>query len=154
VRVLGIVMATLFAATIVLTMLPPERVPFFDLSLGAVPFGKIAAFYGMALLYELVAHSVLGYAIAHRRRLPEPPRYGNAFIETSIPTMMMILLSGAIGPEVALNSPLPMAYFIFICLSTLRLSAPLSIFTGCVAASSTRPWPSTTSGPRRARRGT
>jgi adenylate cyclase len=47
---------------------------------------------------------------------------------------MMILLSDAIGPEIALNSPLPMAYFLFICLSTLRMTASLSIFTGCVAA--------------------
>jgi adenylate cyclase len=114
-------------------MLPPEWIWFFHLTYREVPFGKIGAFYGIALLYELVAQTVLGWAIARRRRLPEPPRYGNAFIETSIPTVMMILLSGAIGPEVALNSPLPMAYFVFISLSTLRLSAPLSIFTGCVA---------------------
>jgi adenylate cyclase len=46
---------------------------------------------------------------------------------------MMLLFADAIGPEVALNSPMPLAYFIFISLSTLRLSAPLSIFTGCVA---------------------
>ncbi len=77
---------------------------------------------------------MVGIIIAKRRHFPEGPRYGNALIETSIPTVMMILLSGAIGPEIALNSPLPMAYFLFICLSTLRMTASLSIFTGCVAA--------------------
>jgi adenylate cyclase len=133
VRVLGVVMAVLFSASIVVALLPRDRIPFFHVLSGAIPLGKIAIFYGVALLYEFVAQAVLGYAIRTHRHLPEPPRYGNAFIETSIPTVMMLLFADAIGPEVALNSPMPLAYFIFISLSTLRLSAPLSIFTGCVA---------------------
>jgi adenylate cyclase len=133
VRVLIGLLATLFASSLVLIALPTEWVPLFRLVRAPLPLGKIAAFYALALCYELVAHTVLGFAIARRRHLPEPPRYGNAFVETSIPTVMMVLLAGAIGPEVALNSPLPMAYFLFICLATLRLTAPLAIFTGCVA---------------------
>jgi adenylate cyclase len=99
-----------------------------------VPFRSIAVFYGIAFTYETIAYTALGILIAKRRHFPEAPRYGNAFLETSLPTVMMWLLSDAVGPEIALNSPLPMAYFIFICLSTLRLTASLSIFTGFVAA--------------------
>lgn len=133
VRVLMGIMAVLFGATLVLSVLPTEWVPFFRLVRAPLPLGRIAVFYGVALLYELVAQTVLGWALARRRRLPEPPRYGNAFLETSIPTVMMVFLANAVGPEVALNSPLPMAYFLFICLSTLRLTASLAIFTGAVA---------------------
>ncbi len=133
-RALMVLMATLFTATIVLIVLPRERVPLFQLVEGPLPLRAIALFYGAAFFYELLAQTVLGIVIAKRRRVPELPRYGNALIETSIPTIMMILLADTIGPEIALNSPLPMAYFLFICLSTLRLTASLSIFTGAVAA--------------------
>ena len=133
VRVLIGLLATLFTASLLTIVLPREWVPLFRFVQAPLPLGRIATFYGAALAYELVAHTVLGIAIARRRRLPELPRYGNALLETSIPTVMMVLLAGAIGPEVALNSPLPMAYFVFISLSTLRLTASLGIFTGCVA---------------------
>ena len=126
-------LAVLSVAALVLVVLPRESVPIFRVVAGTIPFGKMAVFYGAAFLYELVAQAVLGLMIARRRRLPEPPRYGNAFIETSIPTVMMILVAEGTGPEVALNSPLPLLYFLFICLSTLRLTASLAIFTGCVA---------------------
>lgn len=133
VRVLMVVMAGLFCAAALLFVLPGTWVPLYRLIDGRVPFGAMAAFWGAAFVYELIAQTVLGIAIAKRRQLPEFPRYGNAFLETSIPTVIMILLSSTIGPAVALNSPLPLAYFLFIALSTLRLTAPLSIFTGCVA---------------------
>src|SRR5580658_4685764 len=97
------------------------------------PFAAAAIFYGLAFVYELGVHTVLGKAIDKRFRVPDFPRYGNALAETSMPTIMLVLLANALGPEIALNSPLPMVYFLFIVLSTLRLGAPLSIFTGCVA---------------------
>jgi adenylate cyclase len=133
VRTLMVVMAVLFAAALILFALPRESVPIFRLVEGAIPFGEIALFYGAAFLYESIAQAVLGHVIARRRRLPELPRYVNALIETSIPTVMMILVAHGTGPEVALNSPLPLLYIFFICLSTLRLTASLAIFTGCVA---------------------
>ncbi len=133
VRTLMVVMAVLFAAALLLFELPRESVPIFRLVEGTIPFGEIAVFYAAAFLYELVAQAVLGRVIARRRRLPELPRYGNALIETSIPTVMMILVAHGTGAEVALNSPLPLLYFLFICLSTLRLTASLAIFTGSVA---------------------
>jgi adenylate cyclase len=134
VRALMILMGGLFIVSLVLMLLPRGSLPFFLVLEHELPFRAIATFYGLAFTYETIAHTVLGRLIAKRRRFPEAPRYGNAFLETSLPTVMMWLLSGSVGPEIALNSPLPMAYFLFICLSTLRLTASLSIFTGGVAA--------------------
>lgn len=57
VRVLMVVMATLFAATSVLAILPREWVPLVRLVQGEVPFVELAAFYGAGLLYELIAQS-------------------------------------------------------------------------------------------------
>jgi adenylate cyclase len=134
VRALAILMGSLFTVSLAMVLFGHDWIPGAVLLEQRVPLGTIAAFYGAAFAYELLAHTVLGVVIAKRRRLPEAPRYGNALLETSIPTVMMVLLSGAVGPEIALNTPLPMAYFLFICLSTLRMTASLSIFTGCVAA--------------------
>lgn len=97
------------------------------------PFGATTVFYGAAFLYELSAYWILGRAIEKRIRVPDFPRYVNAFVETSLPTIMLVLLANSLGPEIALNSPVPMVYFLFIILSALRLAAPLSIFTGFVA---------------------
>lgn len=134
VRALAILMGSLFTVSLAMVLLGHDWIPGAVLLEQRVPLGTIATFYGAAFAYEMLAHTVLGVVIAKRRRLPEAPRYGNALLETSIPTVMMVLLSGAVGPEIALNTPLPMAYFLFICLSTLRMTASLSIFTGCVAA--------------------
>jgi adenylate cyclase len=98
------------------------------------PFGRISLFWGVAFGYELAARAVLGAAIRRGIHPPEVARYVNAAIETSFPTALMVLLTPTVGPERALNSPVPMLYFLFIALSTLRLGVPLSLFTGCVAA--------------------
>lgn len=134
VRALAVLMGTLFAVSLTMIVLGHDWIPGAVLLEQRVPLGWIATFYGVAFGYEVLAYNVLGVVVRRRRRLPEAPRYANALIETSIPSGMMVLLSGAVGPEIALNTPLPMAYFLFICLSTLRMTASLSIFTGCVAA--------------------
>ena len=133
VRALLGIFGALFAMSFALTLLPPSFSPVHALIGDRFPMGTLALFYGLAVAYELVVHTVLGRVIARRFRAPEFPRYGNALVETSLPTIMLIQLAKALGPEIALNSPLAMVYFLFISLSTLRLSAALSIFTGLVA---------------------
>jgi len=49
-------------------------------------------------------------------------RYVGAFIETSLPTVVLILQVKAMGPAEALGFVTPLVYFIFIILSTLRLN--------------------------------
>jgi serine phosphatase RsbU (regulator of sigma subunit) len=59
----------------------------------------------------------------------------NVFVETQLPTIAIVLLikSGVVDPQIALFSPAVLLYFIFIILSTLRLSPGLSILTGLAA---------------------
>jgi adenylate cyclase len=78
---------------------------------------------------------------AHIRRLKQDQdiavvrRYLGALIETSLPTVALAVHIDNMGPVQALGFVMPMAYFIFIILSTLRLDFWLSTFTGLVAAS-------------------
>ena len=55
-------------------------------------------------------------------------------IETSLPTLALAVHIENMGPVQALGFVMPLVYFIFIILSTLRLDFWLSTFTGFVAA--------------------
>jgi adenylate cyclase len=127
--------ATLLAVSLgVFVLVPREASSVVALFGERFPFGGISVFWAAAFGYELAARELLGAAIRRGIHPPEVARYVNAAVETSFPSALMVLLTPAVGPERALNSPVPMLYFLFIALSTLRLGAPLSLFTGCVAA--------------------
>ncbi len=68
------------------------------------------------------------------RDLPVFRRYASVFIETSTPTIALALHIDNMGSVQALGYVVPLSYFIFIILSTLRLDFWLSTFTGFVAA--------------------
>lgn len=90
-------------------------------------------FFGYAL-YCAGARFVFGWYGRKDRGLPLIARYANAFAETSAPTLIMILFALFIEPKlVAMYTPAPFAYALFIVLSTLRLDPKLSLFTGFVA---------------------
>ncbi len=61
-------------------------------------------------------------------------RYGYAFVETSLPTLVIVYYATILGPVQALLMPSAFVYFLFIVLSTLRLDFFLCAFTGLVAA--------------------
>jgi adenylate cyclase len=84
--------------------------------------------------YEVILYSVIRFRGKKGRSLPEVVRYLNAFVEVSMPTLAMILLSDSITGVYTLISPFVALYFIFIILSILRLHFMLSLFTGTVAA--------------------
>jgi adenylate cyclase len=60
--------------------------------------------------------------------------YGCAFVETSLPTLVIVYYATIVGPTQALLMPTAVVYFVFILLSTLRLDFALSAFTGLLAA--------------------
>ena len=60
--------------------------------------------------------------------------YINTFIETSIPSVVIIVFASQFNPATALISPIVFFYFIFIILSIFDLDLKLSIFAGCVAS--------------------
>jgi adenylate cyclase len=86
------------------------------------------------ILFELWVHGVISRHLKLDRDLPVARRYLGALIETSMPTIALALHMENMGPVQALGFVVPLAYFIFIILSTLRLDFWLSTFTGFVAA--------------------
>jgi adenylate cyclase len=86
------------------------------------------------VLFELWVHAAIRRQLKLRRDVPVIRRYLGALIETSMPTIALALHIQNMGSVQALGFVAPLAYFIFIILSTLRLDFWLSTFTGFVAA--------------------
>jgi adenylate cyclase len=89
---------------------------------------------GPFVLFELWVYSAISRYLKLDRDIPVYRRYIGAFIETSIPTVALALHMESMGRNDALGYVVPLAYFIFIILSTLRLDFWLSAFTGFVAS--------------------
>ena len=77
---------------------------------------------------------VLRWRAAHDSDFPRYARFANAFIETSLPSVVIFVLSHHMEPTTVFSFWPPMLYFVFILLSTLRLDFWLSLWTGAVAA--------------------
>ncbi len=94
-------------------------------------YGILAPF----VLFELWVHRNISGFLKLGRDIPVIRRYLGVLIETSMPTAVLALHIDTMGPVMALGFVVPLTYFIFIILSTLRLDFWLSTFTGFVAAS-------------------
>ena len=90
--------------------------------------------YGLVIAYELALRAGIGWLIEHRRQPHITHRFLNAFLETSIPTVMLFIAVSIMGPRDSLGSPAFLLYFFFILLSILQLDARLCLFIGLVAA--------------------
>jgi adenylate cyclase len=86
------------------------------------------------VLFELFVYRTIRRHLELDRDLPVYRRYVGVLIETSMPTLLLSLQIESMGPARALGFVMPLVYFIFIILSTLRLDFWLSTFTGFVAA--------------------
>lgn len=86
------------------------------------------------VLFELWVHFVIRRHLGKDQDLPIYRRYIGAFVETSMPTFALAMHIDSMGPVDALGFAVPLTYFIFVILSTLRLDFWLSTFTGFVAA--------------------
>ena len=89
---------------------------------------------GGLIAYELWVRFVLGLMMGRGTAPPAALRYLNALIETSMPSLLLVLLTREFDPGAALLGPAVFLYAVFIVLSTLRLDFALSVFTGLVAA--------------------
>ena len=89
---------------------------------------------GGLIAYELWVRFMLGLMLRRGKAPPAALRYLNALIETSMPSLLIVLLTREFDPGAALLGPAVFLYAVFIVLSTLRLDFALSAFTGLVAA--------------------
>ncbi len=99
--------------------------------------GMIGYALGVAaalVAYELLMRCILGRQLAAGRTPSPLLRFWNAFIETSVPTVLMLVLGQYAHAVLVLQGPAAFLYAVFIVLSTLRLDIRLSVFTGFVAA--------------------
>jgi adenylate cyclase len=94
---------------------------------------QLAVFVPFILL-EFGVLYLLRWRLAMHRDVPTLRRYLSALIETSMPTFVLYMHMNWMGSAQALGYAAPLAYFLFIVLSTLRLDFWLSTFTGFVAA--------------------
>ena len=97
-------------------------------------FVYIIAVIALLLCYELALRHLIGGWLRRGKAVPGALRYLNALVETSVPSILIYLVSHEIDPQYVLQSPLSVLYAVFIVLSTLRLDFRLSVFTGLVAA--------------------
>ncbi|RXH34795.1 adenylate/guanylate cyclase domain-containing protein [Bradyrhizobium zhanjiangense] len=93
-------------------------------------YGLLVSF----ILFEVWVHTQIRKNLRLDRDLPVIRRYLGTLIETSLPTVILILQIRTMGATQALGFAVPLMYFIFVILSTLRLDFWLSTFTGLVAA--------------------
>ena len=131
------ILAALFAVAAILFSLVSFVPAFFDREFRIrfqAHWPLMMAIYGAVVAYELTLRAGLGWLLDNRRELPVFLRYLNAFLETSIPTVMLFIAVSLMGPRDALSSPAFLLYFFFILLSILRLDLRLCLFTGLVAA--------------------
>jgi adenylate cyclase len=89
---------------------------------------------GPFVLYEVIALFVLRWRAAQDKDFPRIARFGNALIETSLPSVIILELSRHMEATTVFGYWPPLIYFVFILLSTLRLDFWLSVWTGAVAA--------------------
>ncbi|HEY0762685.1 MAG TPA: adenylate/guanylate cyclase domain-containing protein [Pyrinomonadaceae bacterium] len=89
--------------------------------------------FGGNVCYLIAERIVIGRLIKRQQRPFPALKYVSAFVETSIPTLGMMVGSTFLGPIYTLFTPAAFVYPIFISLSALRLNVRLCIFTGAVA---------------------
>jgi adenylate cyclase len=110
---------------------PPELL---QVSRGRFDLARLYAVTVPFVLFELYVLRLLTRRLEMHRDVPTLRRYLSALIETSLPTFALYMHMNSMGSAHALGFAAPLAYFVFIILSTLRLDFWLSSFTGLVAA--------------------
>ena len=93
----------------------------------------------LVLLFALIAYLLTERILVSHRiksggRVPSFYRYVSVFVETSCPTVAIIVAASHTDPVAALSAIPVFVYPLFIVLSALRLNYKLSVFTGVVAA--------------------
>ncbi len=134
-RVLGvIVVATIVAMALGLVdLIAPQVLD--RIWRGHFPLPFLVISYLAFMLFEGTVLVVITRHLQQGGDVPQLRRYVGAFIETSIPTVVLWTHMNNMGAAQGLAFVGPFLYFVFIILSTLRLDFWLSTFTGFVASS-------------------
>ncbi|MEE8142267.1 MAG: adenylate/guanylate cyclase domain-containing protein [Planctomycetota bacterium] len=97
-------------------------------------FWPVSILFLVAVGYELGIRFWLAKLLKSGQKPAGFFSYVNAFIETSFPTLILLIASSTMGAAQVLVAPPILLYFLFIFLATLHLDFKLCLFTGAVAA--------------------
>ena len=100
---------------------------------GHFPLLFLVISYLAFMLFEASVLVVITRRLKRGGDVPQLRRYVGAFVETSMPSVVIATQMSNMGAAQALAFVGPLLYFVFIILSTLRLDFWLSAFTGFVA---------------------
>ncbi len=94
------------------------------------------AYFAVMVGFEAMMLVWVGRALRRQTDLSSAALTLNVFVETLFPTVGIILLitTGITNPYAALLAPIVLTYFLFVILSTLRLSPALARLTGVLCA--------------------
>jgi adenylate cyclase len=134
IRVKALIGTTVLMASLILTVNAVDPSAIQRLWHGRYNTNEIFAILIPFILFEVWIHFVITRHLGKDQDLPVYRRYIGALVETTMPTLALAMHIDSMGPVEALGFAVPLAYFIFIILSTLRLDFWLSTFTGFVAA--------------------
>jgi adenylate cyclase len=132
VQVLAVVLAVLLVTTMLANNLATDLVR--RIFRSGLAWWEPLATIGPFALYEFIVLFVLRWRASRDIDFPRYARFANAFVETSLPSVVIFVLSHHMEPTTVFGFWPPMLYFVFIVLSTLRLDFWLSLWTGAVAA--------------------
>ncbi|HEY2612562.1 MAG TPA: hypothetical protein VGI94_17275, partial [Reyranella sp.] len=119
VQMLAIVLSVLLAATLCATVFFPEFIRRMFRG-GIFPWEPLVAI-GPFVVYAWIVKFILRRRAGQDSDFPRIARFANALIETSLPGVIIFLLSHHMEMTTVLGFWPPMLYFVFILLSTLRL---------------------------------
>lgn len=126
-------LALAFASFVVLTFLPGFLADTTRQSF-RTQAPQVVALFCSAITYEAVLFAVVGKLLREGRQPSHWARYVNVFIETSLPTITVLIASTVFGPVQALAAAPTRFYFLFITMAALQLDSRLCLFSGAVAA--------------------
>ncbi len=126
----------ILAALGVLALLTALRIVVFAWSTAGRTLGAMVIYLGAAALYEVFMLRSVNRAIGAGSSLPAGIWVINVLVETLVPTVALVLMimTGLVNPYQALVAPVVLTYFIFIALSTLKLSPLLASLAGVFSA--------------------
>jgi len=103
---------------------------------GASGLAVLAAFFGAMIAYEAVTLRRVTRALSEGTEPHRARWIGNVVVEALFPTVGLgvIIAMGMTRPYAALVAPVALIYFLFISLSTLRLSPTLARLSGVCSA--------------------
>ncbi|MDF3821392.1 adenylate/guanylate cyclase domain-containing protein [Leptospira sp. 96542] len=115
------------------------QVFFIQWSIGTIrkppfPVWVPSAYFSLNALYAFTIYKKMEAAVKARKKVKLSLRYLGAFVESSIPTIILLYLGLHYHkPVLSFVTPPEFAYFFFIILATLRLDVKLALFIGVVS---------------------